>query len=498
MEVSRERQLGVMQREVHDGPPALNLGNLRKQNVQLIGAVTSIDVCGSAPHDYCASSGTRVHVFDGVMSVKKRQISRFKDRAYGASFRQDGKLIVAGGEDSVVQVFDAGSRTLLRQFKGHTAPVHVAKFAAGQLHVLSGSDDSHVSLWDVTSGQQVCTLRGHTDYVRAASNNPASADVWATCGYDHTCKLWDVRHKRCLVTLDHGAPIESVAFFPTGSLLVTAGGTDICIWHMLGSGQLVHRISAHQKTVTSVLVASMTGQAPHIMSAGLDGYVKTLDAETYQPSKVHRYSVPVMSMAASPGGDMLAVGMSDGMLAVHRKKQGPPVTTDATRLRWRPQRAVGARSHYATPKSVGEGLEGEAKVAAQPKVSLPRYEELLLKFRFVEALEAAAATQRDEIVEGVLDLVQQHGALEASLGAAPSDLVADLLKHCRRQLCKPQHARNAIAVAECLLSSCIEVIASDEALQHELKRLQGAVAEELRIQEQMMALQGVLGALTAA
>lgn len=240
-------------REVHDGPPALNLGNLRKQNVQLIGAVTSIDVCGSAPHDYCASSGTRVHVFDGVTSVKKRQISRFKDRAYGASFRQDGKLIVAGGEDSVVQVrvplrlggkrptrlaellrcsgcrcccavcrppslqvFDAGSRTLLRQFKGHTAPVHVAKFAAGQLHVLSGSDDSHVSLWDVTSGQQVgagtciasiamnhptcsrcvalsvkmtsplalqvCTLRGHTDYVRAASNNPASADVWATCG----------------------------------------------------------------------------------------------------------------------------------------------------------------------------------------------------------------------------------------------------------------------------------------------------------------------------
>lgn len=171
------------------------------------------------------------------------------------------------------------------------------------------------------------------------------------------------------------------------------------------------------------------------------------------------------------------------------------------------------------------------------QVSVPRYEELLLKFRFVEALEAAAATQRDEvcfrscsgmsernagallmarcnvqtatcqqpspnaalqIVEGVLDLVQQHGALEASLGAAPSDLVADLLKHCRRQLCKPQHARNAIAVAECLLSSCIEVIASDEALQHELKRLQGAVAEELRTQEQMMALQGVLGALTAA
>jgi WD40 repeat protein len=53
------------------------------------------------------------------------------------------------------QVFDAGSRTLLRQFKAHKAPVHVARFALGQLHVLSGGDDGQVMLWDVTSGEQV-------------------------------------------------------------------------------------------------------------------------------------------------------------------------------------------------------------------------------------------------------------------------------------------------------------------------------------------------------
>ncbi|EFN51794.1 hypothetical protein CHLNCDRAFT_139756 [Chlorella variabilis] len=158
--------------------------------MQLIGAVSSIDVCGAAPHDYCVSAGTRLHVYNGATSAAKRQFGRFKDRAYSGSFRQDGRLIVAGGEDSVV--FDSSSRTLLRQFKGHKAPVHVAKFAEGQ-HVITGGDDGLVALWDVTSGQQVCTLRGHTDYVR----------------YDHICKLWDVRQKRCLAGVDHGAPIES-------------------------------------------------------------------------------------------------------------------------------------------------------------------------------------------------------------------------------------------------------------------------------------------------
>ena len=242
---------------------------------KLLGGVTSLDVCAVAPHDYCASAGTRLHVFDGATSAAKRQFTRFKDRAYGGSFRADGRLLVAGGEDAVVQVgragwgvqeaagagrqqpaslgskprhsyaaaaaalqvFDAASRTLLRQLKGHKAPVHVARFAAGQLHVITGGDDGLVALWDITSGQQartcrclrstravtlhawavancrlqaprwsvqdaqsddsaavcspldargcvlqLCTLRGHTDYVRAAAGNPVHPDLWATTG----------------------------------------------------------------------------------------------------------------------------------------------------------------------------------------------------------------------------------------------------------------------------------------------------------------------------
>ena len=43
-------------------------------------------------------------------------------------------------------MFDAASRTLLRQLKGHEAPVHAAIFAEDKLKALSGSDDSTVCL----------------------------------------------------------------------------------------------------------------------------------------------------------------------------------------------------------------------------------------------------------------------------------------------------------------------------------------------------------------
>ena len=70
--------------------------------------------------------------------------------------------------------------------------------------------------WDVTVGKQDFRLDGHSDYVRSAAVSPSSPDTWATAGYDHICKLWDVRSQECTMSLDHGAPIEDVKFFPSG------------------------------------------------------------------------------------------------------------------------------------------------------------------------------------------------------------------------------------------------------------------------------------------
>lgn len=42
------------------------------------------------------------------------------------------------------QVFDVGSRAVLRQLKGHQRPVHVARFSSDKLHALSGGDDATV------------------------------------------------------------------------------------------------------------------------------------------------------------------------------------------------------------------------------------------------------------------------------------------------------------------------------------------------------------------
>jgi U3 small nucleolar RNA-associated protein 15 len=169
----------------------------------------------------------QVLVYNGQTHALKRTLARFPDTAYCGTYRSDGKLLVAGCESGIVQVFDLNSRNILRQYRGHARPTHACLFTPSKLQVLTGSDDATVRLWDLTAGDQIARMDGHTDYVRAAAC--ASDTMWATGSYDHTCRIWDPRTNTASMTLQHGAPVESVAFFPSGNVCVTGGGASVCM-----------------------------------------------------------------------------------------------------------------------------------------------------------------------------------------------------------------------------------------------------------------------------
>jgi WD40 repeat protein len=81
--------------------------------------ITHVHFCPTRPHRYAVSSSTRVLIYAPKTGKVVKTISRFKATARSAEFRKDGKLVVAGSDDGTVQVFDVGSRAILRTFTGH-------------------------------------------------------------------------------------------------------------------------------------------------------------------------------------------------------------------------------------------------------------------------------------------------------------------------------------------------------------------------------------------
>lgn len=366
-----------------------------------IGAVTSIDFCPASPHDFAVTASTRVIVHSGSSRAPRRVFGRFPDLAFCGRLRGDGAALAAGCSDGRVRLFDARSRALLRNLQGHAAACRAVSFGSGggdaggsnddgdspglgsgRLSLASAGDDATVRTWDAASGTQTARLDGHQDYVRALAPSPSSAGrgagtgIWASGGYDHLVKLWDVRASKngtrtrdgspppsssspsaCVATFDHGAPVEALAWLPGGALLASAGGRTVKLWDCLGrSRRPVAEVSCHQKTVSCLAAATffvggsgsggggggggMVGSnaggtktnnpAPaaralsgaRLLTGSLDGHLRAfkLDAFTVTYSASYGGS-PITALGVSPDGfgRQLAVGCSDGTLALRRR-----------------------------------------------------------------------------------------------------------------------------------------------------------------------------------
>ncbi|KAK9812594.1 hypothetical protein WJX72_000068 [[Myrmecia] bisecta] len=475
--------------------------------VQQVGAVSHIDFSRQYPYHFAITSSTRVIVYDTHTRRVRRQFTRFKDKAYSGNFRIDGKAIVAGSEDGLVQVFDSASRTLLRQLKGPQRPTHVAQFSSDKVHVLSGSDDATVRWWDVTMGEQVCRLDGHSDYVRAAAASPVSADMWATGGYDHICKLWDVRSSECTMNLDHGSPIEDVAFFPSGSLIATAGGNSVCIWDMLSGGKLLRRLANHQKTVTCVCLSPMAGPAsaaaPRMLTGSLDGHVKVFELDTFTVTHATKYTAPILSLGLSPDCGLLAVGMADGYLSIRKHSRpkeatGPGVTgRPAKRERYKP-RLTAATYRYFLRGQNEKAAEGDFKVAARRRARLAPYDQFLRKFHYREALDAALDSRQPEVVASVLEELAARSGLNAALGGRDAEGLLPVLAHLDKYIREPRYARLLIGVAHRILDAYASAVGASREVDELLLQLRQHVHLELRLQADLRRIQGMMEPILAA
>lgn len=269
------------------------------------------------PFYFAVTASAKVQVYNPITKLVCKNLSKFREAAYGGTFRNDGKLLVAGGEDPEVKLFDVSSKNLLRVFKGHKGPIHRCFFTRDNTHISSFSDDKVVALWDIPSESRVSSFTHHTDYVRAGAVSPVSSDILISGSYDKTVNVYDTRSSDPVMTVNHGSPIESVLFLPSGGIFVSGGGLEVCVWDMLGGGRLLHRFSCHHKTVTSLCLAS---GGKRLVSGSLDHHVKIYDLVTFTPVHTLDYPSAVLSVDVSKNDEYVVAGMINGLVSVRKRE----------------------------------------------------------------------------------------------------------------------------------------------------------------------------------
>jgi hypothetical protein len=91
--------------------------------------------------------------------------------------------------------------------------------------------------WNPTSGKEIAILR-HDGPVESAAFSPDGTRV-VTGFRDHTARLWDAASvKEVAVLRGHDGPLESAAFSPDGKRVVTTSDQTARVWDASTGGQI--------------------------------------------------------------------------------------------------------------------------------------------------------------------------------------------------------------------------------------------------------------------
>uniref|UniRef100_A0A7N0SYN3 U3 small nucleolar RNA-associated protein 15 C-terminal domain-containing protein n=1 Tax=Kalanchoe fedtschenkoi TaxID=63787 RepID=A0A7N0SYN3_KALFE len=480
----------------------------------LISSVTSIAFNPAQPHDFAATFSASLSIFSSKELTLKHTISSpFKDVAYSASYRCDGLLLAASCQSGNIHVLSSAKRTQLRLLKGHTRPVRLAKYPVidDKVHLFSGGDDALVKYWDVVSESQVLEFRGHKDYVRCGDGSPVSADMFVTGSYDHTVRLWDVRvpNLDSVLEVNHGKPVEDVIFLPSGGLVATAGGNVVKIWDVIGGGKLVHTMESHNKTVTSLCVGKVgrdLGEESdqfRVLSVSLDGYMKVFDYSKSKVTHSMRFPAPLLSIALSPDCKTRAIGTSNGIIYAGKRKVKDDVDSGnvgelvGLGSIEEPHRRVLKPSYfrYFHRGQSGKPSENDYIIMKPKKVKLAEHDRLLKKFRHKEALVSVLSRKDTEQVVAVMEELVARKKLLKCVSNLDIEELGLLLEFLYKNCSKPRYSSLLMGLTNEVLQLRMEEICASEILKAHVRNLKSSVEEEIRIQQAMQEIQGIISPL---
>lgn len=477
------------------------------------------------PDIFTVTTGARVQIYSIRTRKLLRTITRFDDTVRGTDVRPDGRVVVTGDDTGTVQVFDVASRAILKTWKDHKQPVWVSKFSPSDPTALfTASDDRTVRLWDLPAESSSRTFVGHTDYVRSGAFMPgsmASSGLLVSGSYDRTVRLWDPRvETRAAMTFKMAAPIENVLPMPAGTTVLAAADNKIAVLDIV-AGKPLHMIQNHQKTVTSLALAS---NGERLLSGALDGHMKVFETTGWNAVSGSKYPSPILSLRVITSGmayedKHIAVGMQSGLLSVKTRLSGQQKIKERERRKemqallegkleehdrqvakqQKKLRGSGWEKRLRGRDFIGEGadivIEGQDR--KRRKKEQP-WELDLRKGRYAVALDHVLASTDKTAQLTLFTALRHRSALRASLRDRDEVTLQPVLQWIYKHIREPRLVDLSVEIGMNLLDIYSGNLGQSAQIDKLIERLHRRVRDEVEMAQHAYQTKGMLDMLKAS
>ena len=193
------------------------------------------------------------------------------------AFSSDGKMLMSGGENKIVGLWNVEKRTKHATLKGHKAWVTAVGFSTDGKTAASGDAGKVIKLWDVGTGRERATLRGHKSTINALTFTPDNAPLYAGClvsgSADGTIRFWNPSTGQELLTYTtgHTESVKAVAFSKNDTTLASAAFNGIVeIWSLKTAQELATFTKAESDLTGAV---AFSHDATHFAIRGGSGAI---------------------------------------------------------------------------------------------------------------------------------------------------------------------------------------------------------------------------------
>ncbi|KAK2467345.1 hypothetical protein APHAL10511_000580 [Amanita phalloides] len=235
------------------------------------------------------------------------------DHCYASKgWGQPNALVISGGCDKVLRVWDIESGLCIYELRGHTSTIRCIRVLDNRPIAVTGSRDTTLRVWDIQRGRMLRVLEGHSQSVRCLD---VCGNKVVSGSYDTTCRLWNIDTGECLHVLrGHFHQIYSVAF---DGVRIASGGLDttVRVWDA-NTGQCQALLQGH-----TALVCQLQLSPTILATGGSDGRVITFSLKTN--SVLHRIAAHDSSVTSLQfDNNFLVTGGNDGRVRLFETQTG--------------------------------------------------------------------------------------------------------------------------------------------------------------------------------
>lgn len=158
----------------------------------------------------------RAELFERAVStnsLKKTDCRIILGQHTGAVLALDSidNLMVSGGHDGHIRLWDIHTGSLKSQLAGHQASTNGLLFFQDRSRLASIGHDGLVAVHDFEKNTRLMALAGHVGWVWGLALDKNDQNVLVSSSIDRTVKIWDISTKKCVETIcDHPAEVPSV------------------------------------------------------------------------------------------------------------------------------------------------------------------------------------------------------------------------------------------------------------------------------------------------